>query len=67
MANESDAELLELARTAMANRLRSDGVEFYSTGEDRFSGMKLIDLRKLIVDLERSTGTPARLIKQVCT
>jgi len=63
---ESDAELLELARTALANRLRGDGMEEYSTATNRFRGSSLKDLRDLIRDLERSIRPAARFVKPVC-
>lgn len=66
MANESDAQLLALARTALANRLAGDAVEEYGTATNRFRGCTIRDLRELIRDLERSTATPATFIKPIC-
>lgn len=57
MANETDAELLELARTALARRLRGDAYEEYTEGERRFAGAPIRDLNEIIRALESRIAT----------
>lgn len=65
MANETDAELLELARTALANRLRGDAYTEYGVADRRFRGASISELRQLIKDLQRAVAGGARLIKPI--
>lgn len=50
----TDQQLLDLARSALEKRLRGGAVEEYGTGEMRFRGTPLKELRALIKDLELS-------------
>ncbi|NDF12861.1 MAG: hypothetical protein EB060_08650 [Proteobacteria bacterium] len=57
MANESDAELLALARTALARRLSGDAYEEYSEADRRFKGASIRDLNEVIRALENRIAT----------
>lgn len=63
----TDAELLTLVNTEIANRLNGGGFHKYSTGVRSFEGATLIELMQLKRNLERSTAltNPAVLIQPV--
>lgn len=57
MANETDAELLALARTALARRFNADAYEEYSEADRRFRGASIRDLYQIISALESRIAT----------
>jgi len=64
----TNAELLTLARTELKNRLSAGAFESYSTGIRQFRGATILQLNKLIQELEQGANTnPAVLINDVVT
>ena len=52
MANETDSELLALARTALARRLAGDAYDEYSEADRRFRGLDTDKLYDLVIKME---------------